>query len=211
MAFFRSLNDGISTPFLVNNEMVFYFEFGSRPSYGKSDFIQNIFPIADYIEKIKIPNKTDEFFSFYYYHIIPHEEIENALKVIKLDNYKDYLIEAATIAKLDQDKESFLKISKSSLYVSYQDFIYTFNCLYDELKKNPKLAYHFLLGMFKENNNVSDFCKEPSVSQINEVSKIISKFKGPILSQTIHAIEGAVGYNIRCLLINLITEAAAFT
>ncbi|KAK8894420.1 hypothetical protein M9Y10_022854 [Tritrichomonas musculus] len=203
LAFFRSLNDGVSTPFVANNQMVFYFEFGSRPSFNHDQFIQDIFPIARYIEEIKIP-ETKEFFTYTEYVTKPHREIPNALEIDVKPFYRKYLIEAATIARLNYNEDSFLRVQKSALHVRYSDYIDYYQRLYDHLKAEPKDAYDDLLKMFE---NLPD--KERLlISQISDVARVISRFKGPILSQTVYENEKGVGYNVRRFLVGLLIEAA---
>ncbi|KAK8835712.1 hypothetical protein M9Y10_040530 [Tritrichomonas musculus] len=201
LAFFRSLNDGVSTPFIANNQMVFYFEFGSRPSFNHDQFIQDIFPIARYIEEIKIP-ETRDFFTYTEYVTKPHREIPNAFEIdIKPFNRK-HLIDAATIARLNYNEDSFLRVQKSALHDRYLDYIDYYQRLYDHLKAEPKDAYDYLLKMFE---NLPD--KERLlISQISDVARVISRFKGPIMSQTVY--EKGVGYNVRRFLAGLLIEAA---
>ena len=177
LAFFKSLNDEVSIPFIANDQMIFYFEFESLPSFNHDQFIQNIFPIARYIEEIKIP-ETKDFFTYTEYVTKPHRKILNAFEIDVKPFNRKYLIDAATIARLNYDKDSLLRIPKSALHVPYSDYIDYYKELYNDLKAEPKDAYDILLKMFE---NLPDKDRL-LISQINDVAKVIARFKGPILS-----------------------------
>ena len=68
------------------------------------------------------------------------------------------------MAKLNQ----FFLFIKTNYFYNYLKF-------YDELENNPKLAYKYLLGMFKKIKDVPKEFEKPLISQIGDVSKIISK------------------------------------
>ena len=105
---------------------------------------------------------------------------------------------------MNYNKDSLLRIPKSAIHVLYSDYIVYYKELYNYLKAEPKDANGILLKMFE---NLPDK-ERVLISKINDVATVISKLKGPILSQILYENERGVECNVRRFLVDFLIEAA---
>lgn len=225
LAFFGSLNDGHSVPFIYKKNMIFIFEFGPRPSMNRDEFIQRVFPIAKYMNEIVVPQNKEQFFSFDEYHTLPVEITDpitglptSSLYVHKEANAKQFLYESAALTSLSLDPQSFLNADKYAKFVRYSDFINYYSRTVDKLKNSPQESYRWLMRIFKSTdqggifsqdilNQIPESFRNPLISQLSDVAKLLYTFKGPILSQITYENEESLGVNIRKLLLGVLIEA----
>ncbi|OHS98298.1 hypothetical protein TRFO_35297 [Tritrichomonas foetus] len=223
LALFRSLNDGFSLPFRSRTRMVFYFEFGSRPALNTQDFIKEVFPLGNYIEEIKIPSDTKSFFTYDEYQTSKitiknkHDQMVESLHVDIKKNNRTYIPEAAALIHMSHSPDSFLRTeNKSALNIRYSDYISYYNTILNEYKANPARSYEIFTNIYKnqeifpvgrDHQLIKDDFSAPLISQIGDVARIISTFKGSVLSQNLLENEKGIGRNIRLFMLGLLVES----
>ena len=222
IAFFRSLNDGFNEPFIYNENMIFYFEFGSRPSMDTNEFLHQVFPLGLYMKELKLPEDPKEIFTYDEYNTIPINENDKNCKCLQIEcrkNYNVFIATAAALVKMDIDKKSFMNVDKSALHIRYDDYKSYYHQYKHEFVNNPKMAYNQFMSLYSKFSNdddepLKDFIhdihgyEQPLISQIFDIAHIIYTFRGPILSKSIFSIEAGIGRNVRRLILGLLVETA---
>ena len=207
---FGSLNDGVSEPFVLSNknETIFFFEFGARPPMNQQKFIENIFPIGKYMDKLQIPSDK-EFFSLDEYCVSLDEYSKITCKQLNRSSLYETsaLIDLRNKYYSNKQNRFFYKLTSDQLCKERDQLIKI-------SKSDPKHVYDNLLSLFKQDwipKEVKDI--HPLISQLDDVSHVIVNLIDFIFSTATAEQESGLEANkgkcpIRFMSLSLVFETA---
>ena len=201
---FGSLKDGVNIPYIYEAhdlEPVLYFEFGAIPWKNKETFINDVFPLGIGMTEIQIPANDKEFFSLTEYRTVQvfHQDYHGADKLFKVQefpNSRTHLACAAAIVLTDDDNNqlNYLPTRNKLSCMRYEDFYRNYETVVRALK--PDQIYDLLRSVFENDRYVPDAearRRAPLISQIGDISLMISAFSSLILSRNRFETELALG------------------
>ena len=201
---FGSLKDGVNIPFIYEAhdlEPVLYFEFGAIPGKTKEAFIHEVFPLGIGMTEIQIPADDRQFFSLTEYRtdqIFPQDYhgADKLFTVREFPNSREHLVCAAAIVLTDDDNNQLNYLPKRNKLscMRYEDFYQNYKTVLGMLDKYQ--IYDILRGVFQNDRYVPDAearARAPLISQIGDISLMISAFSPLILSRNRFETEMALG------------------
>lgn len=218
---FGSLRDGVNIPYVCEvyaPQPVFYFEFGALPGKTRDQFVRDIFPLAVGMTEIKVPDGTRDFFTLTEYRTVQvfPEGASDSTKLFAVKEFplaRKHLVCAAAvvIADLPDDPLNYLPKREKLSCMRYEDFYANYETVARQLEGNPQKIYDIMIGVFANDAYVPDPAarnRVPLISQISDISLMISAFSPLLLSRSRFETEMAIGVCTYTAVVRMLIKTA---